>query len=131
MCIGVSVASIALGATVIEKHFTLSRKDGGVDSTFSLEPHELEQLVVDSERAWQSLGQVKYGPTENEKQSMVFRRSIYITCDIKAGEILTKDNLRVIRPGFGLQPKYYEFLLGKRVSKDTKRGTPFSWELLG
>lgn len=130
MGIGVSVASIALGATVIEKHFTISRADGGTDSAFSLEPDEMQSLVLETERAWRALGHVKYGPTEKEKKSMKFRRSIYITKDLKAGDVLTKENIRVIRPGYGLAPKYYEQLLGKKVGKDIKAGTPFDLSIL-
>lgn len=127
---GVSVASVAIGATVIEKHFTLSRADGGVDSTFSMEPPEMAMLVVESERAWQALGQVSYGPTEKEKNSLVFRRSLYIVEDIKAGELVTRENLRSIRPGYGLPPKYLDKVLGKTVKQDVKRGTALGWELL-
>lgn len=130
MGVGVSVASVALGVTVIEKHFTLSRADGGVDSAFSLEPAEMRQLVTETERAWQALGQVAYGPTEKEKASLQYRRSLYVVQDMKAGEILTKDNLRAIRPGFGLAPKYLEVLLGKAVKCDVQRGTPASWDLV-
>ena len=131
MGMGVSVASVALGATVIEKHFTLNRADGGVDSAFSMEPAEMAQLVVETERAWQALGQVCYGPTEAEKGSIQFRRSLYVVKDMKAGDRLIPDNLRVIRPGRGLAPKHYELVLGRRVVKDVKRGTPVSWGLLG
>jgi N-acetylneuraminate synthase len=131
MGVGASIAAVAHGATVLEKHFTLRRADGGVDSAFSLEPEELTVLVVESERAWQSLGQVSYGPTEAEKKSLVFRRSIYVAEDIKANEVLTRKNLRCVRPGLGLPPKYYEMLLGRRVSRDVRKGTPMSWEYLG
>jgi pseudaminic acid synthase len=131
MGVGVSVASVALGATVIEKHFTLNRADGGVDSTFSMEPAEIAQLVVETERAWQALGQVSYGSTEAEKKSLVFRRSLYVVRDLKAGEVLTKDNVRAIRPGLGLPTKYLEIVLGKSVSCDVKRGTALRWELIG
>lgn len=131
MGVGASVAAVALGATVIEKHFTLRRADGGVDSAFSLEPHELHSLVVETERAWQSLGRVTYGPCGAEQKSLVFRRSIYIAEDIRAGEQLTTANLRCVRPGLGLPPKFYELLLGRRVNRDVKKGTPMSWELLG
>lgn len=131
MGVGASVAAVAHGATVIEKHFTLRRADGGVDSSFSLEPDELRALVVETERAWQSLGRVTYGPGEAEKKSLVFRRSIYVAEDLKAGDVLTSENLRCVRPGMGLPPKYYDMLIGKRVSKAVKKGTPVSWDLIG
>ncbi len=124
---GVSVASIALGATVIEKHFTLSRKDGGVDAAFSMEPDEMAVLVVDTERAWQAMGQVTYGPTEKEKASLKFRRSIYVAKDIEAGEVFTKDNIKVIRPGYGLAPKYYEQVLGNTAKSKLKAGEPLKF----
>ena len=130
MGLGGAVAAVALGATVIEKHFTLSRADGGVDSAFSMEPEEMKQLVIETERAWQSLGSVKYGPTEAEKPSMKFRRSLYIAEDMKAGDVLTPENLRNIRPGMGLPPKYYDVLLGRKVNRDVKKGTATSWKLL-
>lgn len=130
MGIGVSVASVALGATVIEKHFTLNRADGGVDSTFSMEPGEMKQLVVETERAWQAQGQVSYGPTEGEKKSIQFRRSLYIVQDLEVGDVLTRKNMRAIRPGLGLSPKYYETLLGKRVRVAVQMGTPVKWEFL-
>ncbi len=131
MGVGVSVAAVAHGATVIEKHFTLRRADGGVDSTFSLESDELRALVVETERAWQSLGHVAYGPGEAEKASLIFRRSLYIAQDLRAGDIITRDNLRCVRPGLGLLPKYYETLLGRRVNQDVKKGTPMVWRLVG
>lgn len=131
MGIGVAVASVALGATVIEKHFTLNRQDGGVDSAFSLEPAELKSLVVETERAWQALGKVNYGPTEKERQSLVFRRSLYIAEDMKAGDALDINNLRAIRPGYGLPPKYYEQLLGRKIAKAVKKGTAVSWDIIG
>ncbi|KAA0966779.1 pseudaminic acid synthase [Sporosarcina sp. ANT_H38] len=127
---GVAVASVALGATVIEKHFTLSRKDGGVDSAFSMEPDEMATLVVETERAWQAVGNVTYGPTEVEQASLKFRRSIYVAKDIEAGEAFTKDNIKVIRPGYGLAPKYYEQVLEMKANKALVAGTPLSWELL-
>ena len=129
MGVGVSVASVALGATVIEKHFTLNRADGGVDSTFSMEPEEMGSLVVETERAWQSLGKVSYGATDAEKKSLQFRRSLYIAEDMKAGDVFTKENLRAIRPGLGLPVKYYDVFLGKAVNKDVDKGTAVSWEL--
>ncbi|KAA6232071.1 pseudaminic acid synthase [Chlorobium phaeovibrioides] len=131
MGIGGAVAAVAHGATVIEKHFTLSRADGGVDSAFSLEPEEMKQLVIETERAWQSLGTVAYGPTEAEQPSMKFRRSLYIAKDMMAGEMLTAENLRIVRPGMGLAPKYHELLLGRKVNQDLKKGTAMSWSFLG
>jgi len=130
MGVGASVAAVALGATVIEKHFTLCRADGGVDSTFSLEPPELSSLVVETERAWQALGSISYGPSEKEKGSLKFRRSLYIAEDMEKGEVFTPQNLRIVRPGFGLPPKYYERLLGRRISKSAKKGTPVIWDLI-
>lgn len=130
MGVGVSVASVALGATVIEKHFTLKRADGGVDSAFSMEPAEMAQLVMETEQAWQALGRVSYGPTEAEKKSLKFRRSLYAVKDIKAGEVLTLENMRSIRPGLGLPAKYFDVLLGKAVKQDVKRGTAIGWQLL-
>ena len=129
--IGVATAAVALGATVIEKHFTLSRADGGVDSAFSLEPHEMAVLVAETQRAAQALGQIHYGPTEAEQNAVRRRRSIYIAEDLMAGDILNSTNLRRIRPGLGLPPKYYDMVLGKTVSQDVKKGTPMSWDLLG
>jgi pseudaminic acid synthase len=131
MGIGVSVGSVVLGASVIEKHFTLRRADGGVDSSFSMEPAEMAQLVVETERAWQALGRVCYGPTEAEKKSLQFRRSLYVVHDLKAGDLLTSENVRAIRPGLGLPAKYLHQILGKRVNRDTARGTPCDWSLLG
>ena len=128
--VGVSVASISLGATVIEKHFTLSRSDGGVDSAFSMEPAEMAQLVLETERAWQAMGHVNYGATEAEKKSIVFRRSLYIVKDMKAGDVLTNENVRAIRPGLGLATKYLDIVLGKSVREDIKRGTALSWNFL-
>jgi len=130
MGIGVSVAAVTLGATVIEKHFTTSRADGGVDSVFSMEPHELKMLVEETERAWQSLGKVYYGPTVAEEASLLHRRSLYIGQDLKAGDILTVENLRNVRPGLGLSTKYYELALGKAVKQDITKGTPLSWDLI-
>lgn len=128
---GVAVASVALGATVIEKHFTLRRADGGVDSAFSMEPEEMAQLVIESNRAWQGLGRVQYGPVDAEKSSLVFRRSLYVAKDMKAGDIFTPENLRAVRPGLGLHPKYYKILIGKSINQDAKIGTPLSWNLIG
>lgn len=130
MGVGVAVASVALGATVIEKHFTLRRADGGVDSSFSLEPEELQQLRIETERAWQALGQVTYGGTQAEAKSRNFRRTIYIGRDVKAGELLSNDNLRIVRPGFGLAPKFFDLVIGRRANRDLSAGTPMSWDLI-
>lgn len=130
MGVGVAVASIALGASVIEKHFTLSRADGGVDSAFSIEPAELVLLVEEAERAWQALGQVSFGPSKAEQESLAFRRSLYVVDDLAKGAVLTEENVRAIRPGFGLAPKHMDTVLGVRVTRDIKRGTPLSWDIL-
>ena len=130
MGIGVSVSSVSLGATVIEKHFTLDRSEGGVDSTFSMEPKEMSDLVIETERAWQALGDVHYGVTEAEKKSLAFRRTLYIVKDLKKGEIFNKENVRAIRPGLGLPTKYLDVVLGKRVSEDVSKGTALAWNLI-
>ena len=130
MGVGVSIASVALGATVIEKHFTLNRADGGVDSTFSMEPAELAALVTETERAWQALGRISYGMLEAEKKSLQFRRSLYVVRALKAGDKLTKANVRAIRPGLGLSTKYLDVVLGRTVKQDIRRGTALSWEIL-
>ncbi|MBB6610437.1 pseudaminic acid synthase [Pontibacter sp. Tf4] len=130
MGVGAAVAAVALGATVIEKHFTLRRADGGVDSAFSLEPEELKLLVVESERAWQAMGHVQYGVQKAEEKSRLFKRSVYAAKDIAAGEAFTKENIRVIRPGLGLAPKHYEELLGKAAATNIKAGTPLTWDMV-
>jgi N-acetylneuraminate synthase len=130
MGVGVSVAAVALGATVIEKHFTLARADGGVDSAFSLEPDELRALVVETGRAAAAMGKIAYGPTEAERKSLIFRRSLYLVRDIEAGEVLTKDNVRVIRPAGGLPPKEIDTVLGMRATRKAARGTPLTWDLV-
>ena len=130
MGVGASVAAVALGATVIEKHFTLSRADGGVDSAFSLEPEELKMLVIESERAWLAMGHVQYGVQKAEEKSRLFKRSVYAAKDIIAGEAFTKENIRVIRPGLGLAPKHYEKLLGKSAATNIKAGTPLTWDMV-
>lgn len=127
---GVSVASVALGATVIEKHFTLCRADGGVDSAFSMEPAELADLVEATERAWQALGTVSYGPTEAESRSLQYRRSLYVIADVAAGQVIARDNVRAIRPGLGLPTKYLDVIVGKRAARDIRRGTALSWDLI-
>lgn len=129
--IGVSCAAAALGATVIEKHFTLRREDGGVDSTFSLEPQEFAALVEETERAWASVGKVVYGGAAVEQKSLKFRRSLYIAEAMSEGEILTERNLRIVRPGYGLAPKHIAVLLGRRVNQDLKSGTAMKWEYIG
>ncbi len=128
--IGVSVASVALGATVIEKHFTLNRLEGGVDSSFSMEPEEMRSLVKETKQAWQALGVVRYGPTEVEKKSLLFKRTLYVAQDIKAGDQLTTENMRALRPGFGLLPRYFDILLGKTVRRDLTKGTAITWDIL-
>ncbi|MBN4051632.1 pseudaminic acid synthase [bacterium AH-315-M05] len=128
--IGVAVASVALGARVIEKHFTLSRSDGGVDSAFSLEPDEMKSLVQESERAFQALGQVQYGIQKTEEEMAKFKRSVYVVKDIEAGQTFTKENIKVLRPGNGLAPKYYEMILGKKTGKSIKAGTPLTFDIL-
>lgn len=126
--IGVAVASVALGATVIEKHFTLNRADGGVDAAFSMEPAEMKELVEETERAWLAIGKVTYGPTEKEKASLKFRRSIYVSKDIKVGEKFTKENIKIVRPGYGLEPKYFDYVLNKKARKDYIVGSPLKFE---
>ena len=128
--IGVAIAGVALGASVIEKHLTLSREDGAVDSAFSLEPADLARLVEETRRAWEALGSVRYGPSTEEESSRIFRRSLYVTRDLEAGDPLTEENLRSIRPGFGLSPRYYTQVLGRRLRRAAPRGTPLTWDLL-
>ena len=128
--VGVAVASIALGARVIEKHFVLDRSEGGVDSQFSLEPTEFKLLVEEVNRAFLALGGVKFGPTKAEESSIRFRRSIYITQDIKQGETFTEENLRIIRPGDGLEPKFLSLFLGRNAKEDLQKGSPLTWDHL-
>ncbi|MCD6163595.1 MAG: pseudaminic acid synthase [candidate division Zixibacteria bacterium] len=128
--IGVSVASVALGATAIEKHFTLNRSDGGVDSAFSLEPDEMKSLVEETMHGWQALGKISYSLTEKEKRSLQFKRSLYVAEDMKAGDIFTEKNMRLVRPGYGLPPKYYDIIAGKKVNCNIKKGSPIQWELV-
>jgi pseudaminic acid synthase len=131
MGLGVSIAAVAMGATVIEKHFTLDRADGGVDASFSLEPAEMASLVIETERAWQGLGHVQYGATQAEQTSLQYRRSLYVVQDIAAGEVFSKQNLRAIRPGLGLAPKHIDRVLGRSARQALKRGTPLSWDVIG
>ncbi len=128
--IGAAIAAVAMGATVIEKHVTLSRAEGGVDSAFSLEPAEVRQLMAECERARASLGAVHYGPGEREADSVKFRRSLYVVKDVAAGERLSAESVRAIRPGLGLLPGHLQQVLGRRAARDIKRGTPVSWDLL-
>lgn len=128
--VGVGVASVALGGTVIEKHLTLARSEGGVDAAFSMEPHEMKQLVYETRQAWQSLGHIHYGALDAEQASMKHRRSLYITKDLQPGDRLTSDNVRAIRPGRGLPPKYLDLVLGRTVSKPVAKGTPLSFDFI-
>ncbi len=127
--IGASIASVALGACLIEKHFTLSRKEGGVDSAFSLEPEELKALVIESNKAFYSLGDVVYGPTAAEKNELLNRRSLYFAKDLDAGSLITESDIRAVRPGHGLPPKHLKTLIGKQVAHSVKRGTPVTWNI--
>jgi N-acetylneuraminate synthase len=128
--IGVPVAAVALGATVIEKHVTLRRADGAVDSAFSLEPHELQALVDETRRARQAIGQPAFGPTPDEVPSLAYRRSLYVVRDVSAGQVLTSSDVRAIRPGFGLPPRHLSAVLGRQAVRDIARGTPVSWDLV-
>ena len=125
-----SLAAVALGAVFIEKHFTLCREDGGVDSEFSIEPKELRELKKQSIAVWEALGSAIYGPTEAERTTLKYRRSIYVVKDIGAGENISEQNIRSIRPSHGLAPKHIKDLIGKRATKDIKRGTPLNWDLI-
>lgn len=125
---GAAIASVALGAEVIEKHFTLSRAEGGVDSAFSMEPTEMKQLVEECNNAYLALGKVNYELSESEKKSLKFRRSLYIAKDIKKCEKLSPESIRCVRPGYGLHPRYYEKVLGKFAKKDLKFGEPLKME---
>lgn len=129
--IGAAVAASVLGAVMIEKHLTLRRADGGPDSHFSLEPHEMKALVAEVKTASKALGKIQYGPQEEEKASMQGRRSLYVTVDMAAGELFSVSNIRSIRPGYGLSPKYKEVILGKKVNRAVPAGTPVSWSLIG
>lgn len=127
---GVSIAAIALGATVIEKHFTTSRNDGGPDSAFSSEPHEFEALVKEGMDAWLSIGDGVWSATDSEAESRRLRRSLYLKTDAHTGDYLTAENIVAVRPGYGVSPKYFEFLLGKKLAGDYLAGTPISFEML-
>ena len=125
-----AITSVAMGASIIEKHFTLSRSGGGPDDSFSLEPAELAALCKDSKTAWAALGKVDYGRKSSEQANVKFRRSLYFVKDLKAGEVITQDIVRSVRPGFGLAPKYLAQVLGKTVSHDVKCGVAMTWEIL-
>jgi pseudaminic acid synthase len=127
---GVAVAAVAMGAVMIEKHFTLRRADGGVDSTFSMEPAEFRRLREETDRAWESLGSITYGGTKAEEKSRAYRRSLYIAKDCRAGDALDRQNLRAVRPGFGLAPEFYDRCLGRVLKVDVVAGTPLTWDLL-
>jgi N-acetylneuraminate synthase len=126
----VPVAAVAMGACVIEKHFTLARADGGVDSTFSLEPADLKRLIEDCRTAWEALGQIKYEVAASERAIRPLRRSLYVVQDIAAGEAITEKNVRSIRPGLGLAPKYQPEVMGRTASRALKRGTPLDWSMI-
>ena len=128
---GVALASIAFGATVIEKHFTLLRDDGGFDAEFSLEKNEMKNLIVESKRAWKSLGCIFYGAFEDEKKSLESRRSLYITEDMNSGDVFSELNLKSIRPGFGLSVKYYDIIIGKKINRNINKNTPLNWNMIG
>ncbi len=125
-----ALQSISLGAKVIEKHFTLSRKDKGPDSEFSMEPKELKQLSKDIDLAFKSLGEASFKQKKSELPNMIFRRSIYVVKDLKKGAVLDKESVRRIRPGYGLAPKYYNEILGKKINKNIEKGTPLDWSLI-
>ncbi|WP_433793172.1 pseudaminic acid synthase [Actinoplanes sp. CA-252034] len=130
MGIGVPIAAVAYGAVLIEKHFTLDRADGGVDSAFSLDQAELKLLVTESERAWQALGTTAIGPTEAERESLRFRRSLYVVTDVRAGDPVTEENVRSIRPTGGLEPDLIGTVLGRAFTVDAAKGTPLTWDLI-
>ena len=131
MGFGTAVAAVALGARVIEKHFTLDRSEGGVDAAFSMEPSEFKILVEETERAFLSLGKVAYGILKDEEKSLGFKRSVYVVTDMEAGEEFNETNIRIIRPGHGLAPKFFEMLLGKKINKSVKKGTALTFDLIG
>ncbi|NUO97586.1 MAG: pseudaminic acid synthase [Nonomuraea sp.] len=128
--IGAALAAVALGACLIEKHVTLSRADGGVDAAFSLEPPELAALVEESERAWQSLGRPVLGPRESEREGLRFRRSLHVVGDVRAGDLVTRENVRSIRPAGGLHPDAIDEVVGRRFTRDAPLGTPLTWDLI-
>lgn len=128
--IGAAVAAVALGAVLVEKHFTLARADGGVDSVFSMEPGELRSLVAETHRAWLARGSVQYGAGPSEQKSLAYRRSLYVSRDIRRGEIFTRENVRIVRPGYGLAPRHFSEVLGKAAAADIRRGTAVTWDVV-
>jgi sialic acid synthase SpsE len=126
-----AVAAVALGAVLVEKHFTLRRADGGPDSSFSMEPVEFKTMVADIRLVEQALGRVNYEPTPSERNSLVFRRSLFVVADIRKGEALNTSNVRAIRPGQGLHTRHLKDVLGRKAACDIARGTPLSWNLIG
>ena len=130
MGIGAAVAAVALGARVIEKHFTLNRNDGGVDSAFSLEPKELKDLVIETERSFLSLGKIQYGVQKVEEDTLKYKRSLYVVEDIRAGDVFTKENTQSKRPAFGLHTRFYDIVIGRKAKIDISKGTPLSWDLV-
>lgn len=126
----VAIASVALGASIIEKHFTLDRNGGGPDDTFSLEPGDLAELCSRALKTWKSLGQIDYRPKSSEIENIKFRRSLYFVKNMKAGELISYENVRSIRPGFGLPPKELDKIIGKQILVDVKYGTPVAWDLI-
>lgn len=126
-----AITAVALGACIVEKHVTMDRTDGGADSTFSMEPGQFAQMVQGIREAEQVLGRVQYEPTPGEQKSMVFRRSLFVIKDVRAGETLTAENVRPIRPGYGMAPRFFDEVLGKKAARDITRGTPLSWDLVG
>lgn len=128
--IGVSIAAISHGASIIEKHFTLDRSEGGVDAAFSLEPEEMKNLVIEAKNAWESLGQIKYGILKSEHNSIKYKRSIYVSKNVKKGDIINEENIRIIRPGYGLNPRYYDQVIGREFKKNITKGTPLDWQLI-
>ena len=128
--IGAAVASVAFGAVAIEKHFVLSHQERTVDSAFSIDTGEMNRLVIESKRAWRSLGNISYGPTEAEISAKTLRRSLYIAKDLVKGALLTEKDIRIVRPGMGLAPKYMPIVLGKKIVKNVCKGDPVSWDMI-
>ena len=128
--IGVSIAAVSHGASIIEKHFTLDRSEGGVDAAFSLEPEEMKNLVIEAKNAWESLGQIKYGILKSEHNSIKYKRSLYVSKNVKKGDIVNEENIRIIRPGYGLNPRYYDQVIGREFKKNIVKGTPLDWKFI-